>query len=161
MKEIHEITEILNNQFGDGAVSLEQGESGKPWLLTDADKLVDIAKYLRDDPEMQFNTLMCLSGIHYPKEEELAVAYHLHSTILRHSLALKVKVPESGGIVPSVEKIWKTANWHEREAMDMVGVWFDNHPNMKRILTPDDWEGHPLRKDYVQQELYQGMPTGE
>jgi len=62
--------------------------------------------------------------------------------------------------VPSVESIWKTADWHEREAFDMVGVQFSDHPNHTRILCPDDWEGHPLRKDYVQQEFYQGIPTG-
>ncbi len=161
MKQINEIIEILQDKFGQEAATLKQGESGKPWVLTDPAKLVEIAKLLRDHEELLFNTLMCLSGIHYPDENELGVAYHLHSTTKRHSLALKTRVSEDVAVVPSVEKIWKTANWHEREAMDMVGIRFDSHPNMKRILTPDDWEGHPLRKDYVQQELYQGMPTGD
>ncbi len=104
---------------------------------------------------------MCLSGVHYQKENELGVTYHLDSTIHGHKLVMKVRVPEEEPVVPSVESLWKTANWHEREAWDMVGVIFDEHPNHKRILCAEDWEGHPLRKDYVQQEYYQGMPTGE
>ncbi|MCG2587363.1 NADH-quinone oxidoreductase subunit C [Rhodohalobacter sp. WB101] len=118
-------------------------------------------KTLRDDPQLLFDVLMCLSGVHYQKEEELGVTYHINSTSLGHKLAIKVRVPIDNPHVPSVESIWKTANWHEREAWDMVGVIFDEHPNHKRILCPEDWEGHPLRKDYVQQEFYQGMPTGE
>ena len=161
MKNAEEIFEILKGEFGEDGLELHSGDIGSPWITADAANLKMIAKYLRDDPALLFNTLMCLSGLHYPKEEELGVTYHLHSTIFHHSIALKVRVPVDNPHVPSVESIWKTANWHEREAWDMVGVIFDDHPNHKRILCPDDWEGHPLRKDYVQQEFYQGMPTGE
>lgn len=161
MKTPEEIFNYLTNQFGEEDLSFESRDIGQPWIAVLASKIREVSKFLRDDSELLFDTLMCLSGIHYPKEEELGVAYHLHSTKLTHNIALKVRVPESKPNVPSVESIWKTANWHEREAWDMVGVIFDDHPNHKRILLPDDWEGHPLRKDYVQQEFYQGIPTGE
>lgn len=160
MKQQEEIFDYLKKQFGEATVELSQGDVGQPWLTFPAPRIKEIAKFLRDDEELRFNTLMCLSGLHYPDESELGVAYHLHSTRFGHSLACKVRVPVDRPTVPSVESIWKTADWHEREAMDMIGVMFDGHPNLKRILTPDDWEGHALRKDYEPQEFYQGMPTG-
>ncbi len=160
MKQQEEIFEYLKSQFGDDEIEFTQGDVGQPWFIFPVSKLKQIAKFLRDDTELRFNTLMCLSGAHYPKEEELGVTYHVHSTELGHSLAFKVRVSIEDPSVPSIESVWKTANWHEREAMDMVGVMFEGHPNMTRILCPDDWEGHALRKDYKQQEFYQGVPTG-
>ncbi len=160
MKQPEEIFEYLKSEFGEEGLGFSTGDIGDPWILIDAALIKAISKFLRDDPEMRFNTLMCLSGVHYPKEEELGVTYHLHSTELHQTVVLKVRVPIEKPNVPSVETIWKTADWHEREAFDMVGLIFDDHPNHKRILLPDDWEGHPLRKDYVQQEFYQGVTTG-
>jgi len=161
MKTADEITALLKNEFGEDKFDMNSGDIGSPWITVETTIIKEVSKFLRDDSSLLFNTLMCLSGVHYSKEEELGVTYHLHSTQLGHTIALKVRVPEENPHVPSVEAIWKTANWHEREAWDMVGLKFDNHPNHKRILCPDDWEGHPLRKDYVQQEFYQGIPTGE
>jgi len=161
MKQPEEIFEYLKTEFGDDQLLFESGDVGQPWILVPAELILDVSKFLRDDSELRFNTLMCLSGVHYEKEEELGVVYHLHATELKHSIALKVRVPIDEPSVPSVESIWKTANWHEREAWDLLGVQFQGHPNLKRILLPDDWEGHPLRKDYVQQEFYQGITTGE
>ncbi len=159
MKTPEEIFEYLKNEFGEDALTFEKGDIGDPWILVDAASIKSVSKFLRDDPGMRFNTLMCLSGLHYPKEEELGVVYNLHSTELNQTITLKVRVPIDEPAVPSVEAIWKTADWHEREAYDMVGVTFEGHPNHKRILLPDDWEGHPLRKDYVPQEFYRGVTT--
>lgn len=161
MKLPEEIYKILREKDDDAVLEFQSGEVGEPWILVEASSLKTIMKTLRDDPQLLFDVLMCLSGVHYPNEEELGVTYHINSTRFGHSLAIKVRVPIDNPRVPSIESIWKTANWHEREAWDMVGVIFDDHPNHKRILCPEDWEGHPLRKDYVQQEFYQGMPTGE
>lgn len=161
MKTPEEILEILQNRFTDEEWILESGQSGLPWILVPANRIKEVSKILRDDAEFRFDTLMCLSGLHYSAEQELGVVYHLHSTSLKHSLALKVRVPEEKPEIPSVESIWKTADWHEREAWDMVGVQFTDHPDLRRILCPDDWEGYPLRKDYVPQEFYHGVPTGE
>lgn len=161
MKTHEEILDTLTAKFEDATLILECGDIGQPWILVPAKIIKEVTKFLRDSSDLRFDTLMCLSGVHYPADEELAVVYHLDSTELHHKITLKVRVPIENPHVPSIESIWKTANWHEREVWDLLGIIFDDHPNHQRILCPDDWEGHPLRKDYVQQEFYQGMPTGE
>ena len=112
--------------------------------------------FLRDAERTRFDLLMCLSGMDYTGGK-LGVVYHLNSTSLHHSITLKVQVTADAPHVESVAQVWKTANWHEREAFDMFGIVFDNHPDLRRILLPDDWEGHPLRKDYQVPEYYNGM----
>ncbi|MFU8813038.1 MAG: NADH-quinone oxidoreductase subunit C [Balneolaceae bacterium] len=161
MKSAEEILEYLSARFPETEFEALQGDVGPMRIKVPASVIKDAAKFLRDDDQLQFNTLMCLSGLHYPKENELGVAYNLHSTCLGHSLAINVRVSEEQPDVPSVEQIWKTAGWHEREAYDMVGVRFTEHPDLRRILCPYDWEGHPLRKDYVQQAFYRGVTTKE
>lgn len=161
MKQPEEILEYLIQHFGEEGPELATGDVGQPWIAVKAESVGKIMKFLRDDPELLFDVLMCLSGVHYAKEEELGVTYHIYSTRWNHKLAIKTRVPIDHPHVPSIESVWKTANWHEREAWDMVGLIFDGHPNHKRILCPDDWEGHPLKKDYAQQEYYQGISTGE
>lgn len=161
MKQPEEIFEYLKQNFGESLFEYKVADVGQPWIEVDASFVKEIMKFLRDDKELLFDVLMCLSGVHYPDKEAVGVTYHINSTTFNHSLALKAIVHLDNPVVPSVESIWKTANWHEREAWDMVGIRFKDHPNHKRILCADDWEGHPLRKDYVQQEFYHGMPTGE
>lgn len=161
MKSTEEIFEILKQHFDEEHITLGGGEVGEQWITISSSVLVDAAKFLRDDDRTQLDVLMCLSGVHYQKEEELGVTYHTCSTELGHKLTFKVRVPESKSNIPSLESVWKTADWHEREAYDMFGMTFDNHPNHTRILCPVDWEGHPLRKDYVQQDFYQGITTRE
>lgn len=161
MKSIVEILEYLTGQFPDTEFEAVQSDVGPQRIKVHPSAIKDISKVLRDDHQLQFNTLMCLTGLHYPNEEEMGVTYHLHSTILGHSLAINVRVPEVKPELPSIEQIWKTANWHEREAYDMYGIIFTGHPDLRRILCPNDWEGHPLRKDYVQQETYRGITTTE
>ena len=107
-------------------------------------------------PELQFDYLMCLSGIDNGKNI-LGVVYHLSSMQHRHKITVKVEVPADKPDVPSVSSIWPTANWHEREAYDLIGIKFIGHPDLRRMLLPEDWEGHPLRKDYKVPEFYQGM----
>ena len=161
MKSTEEILDYLADLFPETEFEALNGDVGPMRIKVPASVIKDVAKVLRDDHQLQFNTMMCLSGLHYPKDEELGIAYHLHSTILGHSLAINVRVPEGKPELPSVEQIWKTANWHEREAYDMFGIIFTGHPDLRRILCPNDWEGHPLRKDYVQQESYRGVTTRE
>lgn len=161
MKSPDEILEYLTKRFPETEFEALQSDVGPIRIKVPVLALKEVAKFLRDDDELQFNTLMCLSGLHYPKETELGVAYHLHSTLRGHSLALNVRIPEDQPEVPSIEQIWKTADWHEREAFDLVGIIFTGHPNLRRILCPYDWEGHPLRKDYVQQDTYRGVTTKE
>ena len=157
MKTTEELHQILSGQFGEEACELKADEKVAPWIIVKPNLIRDIAKYLRDEKGLRFDSLMCLSGVHYQKENELGVTYHLYSTTEKHKLTLKVIMPEDDAHLPTVEQIWKTADWHEREAYDMFGIRFDGHPDPRRILCPDDWEGYPLRKDYQVQEFYRGM----
>jgi NADH-quinone oxidoreductase subunit C len=157
MKATEELYRILSEKFGEEALELKAEEVVAPWIVVEAGKIGEVAKFLRDETGLRFDSLMCLSGVHYPKENLLGVTYHLFSTTEKHKLTLKVLMPEDDAHLPTVEQVWKTADWHEREAFDIFGIRFDGHPDHRRILCPDDWEGHPLRKDYQVQEIYRGM----
>jgi NADH-quinone oxidoreductase subunit C len=148
-----EIHARVKERFGEHALAFEES------LLNPAIKLApeaaaEVGQYLKDDPELQFNYLMCLSGVDYGPGQPLGVVYHLQSMTLMHQIVLKVELPRMSPSVPSVALIWRTADWHEREAFDLFGIRFEGHPDPRRIFLPDDWEGHPLRKDYVVQEFY-------
>ncbi len=151
-----EIYDSLRNNFGDAVLDGKLDGVLDPWIKVAPDRLADIARFLRDDDKLQFDSLMLLSGVDYTGGK-LGVTYHCHSIKLNHKITLKVEVTVENPHVQSVESVWKTANWHEREAFDMYGLIFDGHPDHRRILMPDDWEGHPLRKDYTVPEYYQGM----
>jgi NADH-quinone oxidoreductase subunit C len=102
--------------------------------------------------------LSCVTAIDLgPEQGQIEVIYTLYSIPKHVTVHLKVVAERDKAEIPSVSSIWKTADWHEREAFDLVGVQFVNHPNLIRILLPTDWEGHPLRKDYVEQERYHGI----
>ncbi len=109
-----------------------------------------ICSFLKTAPEFAFNLLADLCGVDRGPEEEprFEVNYHLFSTTKYHRLRLKVLLNEDDAHVPTVTNIWRTANWHERETYDLVGIIFDGHPDLRRILLPDDWQGHALRKDF-------------
>lgn len=115
-----------------------------------ADKLKELAKVLRDDPELRFEVIMNLSGVHYPnlKGRELHVVYHLLSMTHNRRIGLEVELPVDNPHVESLTPIYPMADYDERETYDMFGVIFDHHPGLTRILMPDDWEGYPQRKDY-------------
>jgi NADH-quinone oxidoreductase subunit C len=127
-----------------------------PCIVVPAAVIRDVALQLRDDAVTQFDYLMCLSGVDN-NDGTLGVVYHLDSMKLRHKVTLKVVIPSDRPSLPTVEKVWRTADWHEREAYDLVGVVFEGHRDHRRILLPDDWEGHPLRKNYQVPEFYNGM----
>ncbi|MFB0515986.1 MAG: NADH-quinone oxidoreductase subunit C [Candidatus Neomarinimicrobiota bacterium] len=118
-----------------------------------------VAQFLRSDPDLHFDSLMCLTGYDPGPGEPLGVAYNLHSMDKLHQLEVRIEVPREGGTIPSVAHIWRTADWHEREAYDMFGVIFEGHPDPRRMLLPEDWEGHPLRKDYTTPDYYRGIPV--
>ncbi|MBI2997529.1 MAG: NADH-quinone oxidoreductase subunit C [Deltaproteobacteria bacterium] len=148
---------------------LEQGFPGKvsglkddvadPFLTVDAQAIVEVCRFLRDEPELRFEILSDLTALDFPKEEKLQVVYHLYSYFFRHQIVLKVDLPREAARVFTMEGVWKAANWFEREVFDLFGVVFDGHGDLRRILLPEDWEGYPLRKDYVEQEEYDGIST--
>ncbi len=127
-------------------------------FILPADHLLEVLTELHTQPAFFFDQLSCLTGIdNGPEANTLEVIYHLYSIPFNQSLAIKVIVPRENPVVPSVAHIWRTANWHEREAFDLLGIRFSNHPDLRRILMPADWEGHPLRKDYQEQTSYRGI----
>lgn len=151
-----EIHQALTERFGERVLAWNE-KNADPYIVLAAAAIHEVGAYLRHDPQMQFDSLMCLSGVDYGPEKTLGVVYNLHSTTLRHKITLKVEVPRQEGELPTVCDLWATAEWHEREAYDLFGMHFTAHPDHRRILLPDDWEGHPLLKDYQVQEMYHGI----
>jgi len=151
-----EILEAIKTRFPEAVVDAKVEGVIDPWIQIAPQMIGEVAKFLRDDEQSAFDLLMLLSGIDYTGGR-LGVVYHLNSTKRGHKIVLKVDVPAENPHCRSVEAVWKTANWHEREAFDMYGIVFDGHPDLRRILMPEDWEGFPLRKDYQVQEFYNGM----
>ena len=126
-------------------------EHGELTLHLERSALVDVARLLRDDQALHFEMLASLSGVDYPTVEDgtrLHVVYHLLSMTHRCRVRLEVAVTVEDPHVPSLVGVYPTADWHERETYDFFGIVFDGHPNLARIQMPDDWEGHPQRKDY-------------
>jgi NADH-quinone oxidoreductase subunit C len=164
----------LKQKFGD-KISGSNLENVDPWIEVAPEGLLDVCKYLRDEPSLCFDYLNCISGVDYLHTDEkkaakstwqphTEVVYHLFSMQHKHSLVLKVILPRwrdnvPGQIpqVPSVSSIWSTADWHEREVYDLSGIEFTGHPNLRRILCPEDWVGYPLRKDYEMPLEYHGI----
>ena len=116
-------------------------EAASPFAVVAADAIGEVAAFCKASPDLAFDNLMCLSGVDYPKETpaRMEVVYHLHSYTHLHTFALKVQVPRESPAVPTVEKTWGVANWHERECWDLLGVVFTGHSDPRRILLPDDW----------------------
>ncbi len=122
---------------------------GELTLYVDRAQLIALLQHLRDDAELAFELLSSLSGVDYPEEEKrLHVVYHLTSMSHRHRLRVETSVSDTDPHVPSAVDLYPTADWHERETYDFFGVIFDGHPELTRILMPDEWVGHPQRKDY-------------
>lgn len=166
--------EQLKTQFGDSVV--ESVDAVSPFIVVKAESIREIAAFLK---RSGFDSLMCLSGVDTkgikpppapkpaegapaPKpvapSEELQVVYHLGSTSTGEKTALKVRLDRNLPHLPSVSSVWAVANWHEREAYDMFGIVFEGHPELTRILCPEDWKGWPLRKDYVFPQSWNSVP---
>lgn len=119
-----------------------------PTIYAPAERLMDTCLALRDTSALRFDFLADIVGVDFlPQAPRYEVVYHLVSIPNHLRLRVKVRVPE-GGSVPSVQAVWPAANWHEREVWDMFGIFIEGHPDLRRILMPEDWEGHPQRKDY-------------
>jgi NADH-quinone oxidoreductase subunit C len=156
--EAAEIHERVKAQTGAGL--LESVLNAKdPFVRVAPDVLLELCRFVRDDPALRFDALSNLSGVDYRADGQIEVIYHLYSYTHRHKLVLKVRTPREEAVLPSVESIWKAANWHEREVFDLLGVKFTGHPDLRRLLMPEDWIGHPLRKDFVEPEEYHGIST--
>lgn len=136
-------------EWGPTAVAEVIEYRGELTIVLPRAQLRRAAEFLRSDPELAFTFLSDVTGVdRYPVEPRFELNYHLLSLQRRERLRLKVRVNGADPAVETVTAVWPTANWHEREIFDLFGVRFDGHPELRRILMPDDWEGHPLRKDY-------------
>jgi NADH-quinone oxidoreductase subunit C len=151
----NEVYDKLKNEFGDDILSINQEPNYEPFINVNANNLLDIMLFLRDEKGLEYDYLSCLSGMDY--KENLGIVYHLFSVKSSDRIIIKVEVPKESPDVPTLEKVWLTADWHEREAYDMYGINFVGHHNLIRILSPYDWEGYPLRKDYKGPEEYHGI----
>lgn len=146
------------------AVEPRRSDNGQPWLLVPAADLPAVARFVRDQPDLACDSLMDLTAydlLKYPAatpSDAIAVVYSLHSLRHRHRLTLKVLAPRADCVVPSASGVWPAAIYFEREVWDLLGVRFAGHPSLQRILCPDDWVGHPLRKDYLYPAVYAGVP---
>lgn len=164
----------LNAKFGE-IVTGGNFEAIDPWVEVTPAGLVEIMTYLRDEDDLRFDMLNCITVVDYfqpdPKkaakakfDPHLELVYHLSSIANKHTLVVKVMLPRwkddvEGELpeVPTVSDVWKTADWHEREVYDLSGIRFTGHPNLRRILCPEDWVGYPLRKDYEMPLEYHGI----
>ena len=154
-----------------GAVVASELTGRHPYLVLDAAKLRDACLLLRDDETLRYDCCHLLTGTDWPDKDQIEVVYHLVSYTIKPDaayrtrpekndpwLALKVFVPRGEPAVPSVADIWTGADWHERETYDLVGVVFTGRAELRRILLPEDWPGHPLRKDWEFPVSYHGIP---
>jgi len=155
--QANEIFEKLKAKYGDSIKELNETVPSESYILADSTNIFDICHYLRDAEGMEFDYLSLLTAM--DEKDNLGVVYHLYSLKNKHRVVLKTLVPKEKPELASVETIWRSADWHEREAWDMMGVIFTGHHNLIRILCCYDWEGFPLRKDYVQPDEYHGMPV--
>lgn len=120
---------------------------GELTLEVQPDRIAHVCRFLRD--ECQFERVSTITAVdRYPAEPRFEVVYHLHSLARNERVRVKTRVPSSNPALDSVTSVWPGANWYERETFDLFGIQFRNHPNLERILMPEGWEGHPLRKDY-------------
>ena len=148
------IFKILKDKF-DNSIEISENSD---YIKVDSKDWHSIATLLKENEKLKFDYLMCISSYDKGDKKTYGVAYNFKSTSLGHYLEVRIEVDDESSI-ESVTNLWASADWHEREAYDMMGIKFDNHPNFKRILLPEDWPGYPLRKDFKTPDYYKGMPV--
>ena len=154
--EALEAYERVKQRFPDKVLEVSD-KKPDPFAVIELGAIVEVSRFLRDDPETAMDCLSNETGVDY--KDRIEVVYHLYSYRYRHGCVLKVKLPRDNPTVATVEEIWRSANWMEREIFDLLGVTFEGHSDMRRILMPEDWPGYPLRKDFVEPLEYHGIST--
>ena len=152
-----EIAKVLSDKFG-GRILQSFPDDKHPRVHIDAKDWRELAQFLHSDPRLKLDWLQDLAGVDYVADGKMACVYDLYSFDHKHVFAVKVFCPRDKPEIPSVVDFWPAADWQEREAYDMFGITFSGHPDLRRILCADDWEGFPLRKDYVFPREYHGIP---
>jgi NADH-quinone oxidoreductase subunit C len=147
--DLTSLVEQIKSKFS-SAVRSESFDRGEASIVVDSSQWMQVAKWLASDAGFSFLSDLCaVDWPNRPPEERFEVVYNLTNLEKRLRFRVKIPLPGSDPKIPTVTPIWPTANWHEREAFDMFGIVFDGHTDLRRILMPDEWEGHPLRKDYA------------
>ncbi len=171
-----EIIGRLSGKFGADKVKKLDAKGGlQAVAVVPKEILADVARFLRDDPELDCKFLATIAAFDYLAEEKkikdekgerteslpahLDVAYVFSSVSKNHRVNVKVVLDRERASVPSLTGLFPAADWHEREQYDLLGVTFEGHPDLRRLMLPDDWQGHPLRKDYQQAPEWRGIPT--
>ena len=149
-----EIVEFINSK-AEGKTSIIEGKEVISVFPADWS---EVSGLLKNQSELDFDYLMCISSYDKGDNKVYGAAYNFYSTSKNHYLEVRVEA-EDGTTIPSVTGLWQAADWHEREAYDMMGLKFEGHPELKRILLSEDWEGYPLRKSYQEPDYYRGMPV--
>lgn len=142
------VIDLFKSRWGEAILSFHE-QKGDETLLVSREKLFDILRFAKQEEALQFDLLIDICGVDYlGQTPRFEVVYHLYSISKNHRIRIKARIPEEDCVVPSCISLWKAADWFEREAYDMVGIRFDGHPHLKRLLLFEGFEGHPLRKDY-------------
>lgn len=147
---MHRAAELLQEKFPEEVVEVSEFR-GDTTVVVKPERIVEICRTLRDDPTVSFKYLSMIAAIdYYPKSPRFAVVYNLYSHRNHDRITLKAFLDDAAPVIDSVTSVWSTADWHEREAYDLMGIRFKGHPNLRRILLPQQWKGFPLRKEYPQ-----------
>jgi NADH-quinone oxidoreductase subunit C len=160
---LDEIKTLLTDKFGPDTITGEETGGLQTALLILPERIAEVCRELRDNSKTYFDFLSSLTGVDYGVEAaRFGVVYHLASIPYKTQLTLKISRENNRDInnlpeFPSITTVYRSADWHEREAYDLMGIFFEGHPDLRRILLPDDWEGFPLRKDYKNAEFYKGI----
>ncbi len=155
---IDKIKQLLTAHLGEDCIVAEDSAVKQPYLVIHTAKIAETCTLLHGTEGFYFDFLSSISGVDLGVESgKMQVVYHLASIPYNQQLTLKVELDRINPTVPTVSGVWRAADWHEREAFDFYGIVFEGHPDLRRILLPDDWEGNPLRKDYAAAETYKGI----
>lgn len=151
---IEEVDARLREGVPGGVLELHKGPYS-PHLVVDAPKIREVSLFLRDDGALRFDYLTHLTGLDCG--ERLCTVYRVLSLLHKRTVAMRAYVPRENPVIDTISDIWASAGWFEREAYDLLGIRYRGHADLRRLLLPEDWEGHPLRKDYVDPLRYQDI----
>ena len=155
MKINQKVSDILEVKFPGSVIPPE--EPHNDFIQIQPEQWKDIAQFIKTDSELKFDSCQCITGVDLGLEEGLEVRYNFHSMKLKHKIEIRISIARKKPNIPSVEQVWRIADWFEREVYDMYGIRFKGHRDLRRMLLPEDWKGWPLRKDYKTPNIYNGM----
>ncbi len=158
MKSTEEIYQLLLQEFGQDVLNGLDTNSNPATINVNPFRIADIAHFLHTHEQCYFDMCSCITGMdNGPEAATMEVIYTLYSIPFNLQINLKATLDRNNPVIDSVASVWRTADWHEREIFDLFGIEFNNHPDLRRILLPADWKGHPLLKDYEHEETYRGI----